>query len=123
MDESSEIHDRTIMPSMEQPEGDAQMESSSVVKQAISVRKELQRRVAEKEDICRKLRMVKMYRAKNDLNALQELIDMWREACQSAIVRLYEKHPDPKPSLGDFISGCRLDKDLINFNDDEETFS
>ena len=59
----------------------------------------------------------------NDLDTLQGLIDKWREACQLAVSRLHEKHPDPRPSLGDFISSCRLDNDLLGFNEDEETFS
>lgn len=86
-------------------------------------REELQRQVAEKEEISRKMKLVKMYRSKNDLDTLQGLIDKWREACQAAILRLYEKHPDPKPSLGEFIDSCRLDKELVRFNEEEEEFT
>ncbi|XP_054766119.2 swi5-dependent recombination DNA repair protein 1 homolog [Lytechinus pictus] len=93
------------------------------IMEADRTRKELTRNVAEKEESCRKLKLVKMYRSKNDLETLQDLIDKWRDGCQTAILRLYDKHPEPRPSLGDFINSCRLDKDLIRFDEEEETFT
>eukprot|EP00057_Strongylocentrotus_purpuratus_P032048 XP_786489.1 PREDICTED: swi5-dependent recombination DNA repair protein 1 homolog [Strongylocentrotus purpuratus] len=104
-------------------ESDSKVSVEEKIIEADLNRKELTRQVAEKEETCRKLKLVKMYRSKNDLEALQNLIEKWREGCQTSILRLYKKHPEPKPSLGDFINSCRLDKDLIKFDEEEETFT
>ncbi|XP_059171616.1 swi5-dependent recombination DNA repair protein 1 homolog [Physella acuta] len=77
----------------------------------------------EKNEQLRKLKMVKMYREKNNLTDLQALIDKWREVSQKALGDLLDAHPEPKPSMTQLIDHLLIDHDLIQYNADEEGFS
>ncbi|XP_064631714.1 swi5-dependent recombination DNA repair protein 1 homolog [Lineus longissimus] len=79
-------------------------------------------RLNRKEELLRKLNMVKMYRAKNDLTELQVLIDKWRTVSQDALQELVDITNDPKPSLKELIDHLHLDYKFIGFNQEEETF-
>ncbi|XP_052227734.1 swi5-dependent recombination DNA repair protein 1 homolog isoform X2 [Dreissena polymorpha] len=86
---------------------------------------ELERQIAEKEESLRKLNMVKMYRAKNNLEDLQSLIDKWRGVSQQSVTDLHASMTDePRPSLTRLIDHLGIDHDLLKFrtDDDNESF-
>ncbi|KAL4231116.1 Swi five-dependent recombination repair protein Sfr1 [Mactra antiquata] len=80
--------------------------------------------LSAREEVLRKLKMVKMYRAKNNLTELQTLIDKWRDVSQQALQDFYEAMPEPKPSLTQLINHLCIDHQLIRFKseNDEENF-
>ncbi|KAH3841656.1 swi5-dependent recombination DNA repair protein 1 homolog [Dreissena polymorpha] len=86
---------------------------------------ELERQIAEKEELLRKLNMVKMYRAKNNLEDLQGLIDKWRGVSQQSLTDLHASMTDePRSSLTRLIDHLGIDHDLLKFrtDDDNESF-
>ncbi|KAK3885249.1 hypothetical protein Pcinc_010523 [Petrolisthes cinctipes] len=52
---------------------------------------ETRARLKEKEETVRKLRLVKMYRTKWEMQGLDTVTDQWLQACQEALVDLREK--------------------------------
>lgn len=79
--------------------------------------------IQEKEDSLRKLKLVKMYRKKNDLTQLQALIDKWRTVSQEAAERLLSKiQLDPQPTMGQLLSNLQVDKGLIHYSEEDEGF-
>lgn len=95
----------------------------SVSEETIS-RSLLSKELAEREEELRKLRLVKMYRSKNNLEELQSLIDKWREVSQQAIQDLHSAMPEPKPSLTELINHLGIDHQLLRFKstDEEDSF-
>ncbi|KAH9488514.1 Swi five-dependent recombination repair protein Sfr1 [Bulinus truncatus] len=86
-------------------------------------KKHLESILKEKSETLRKLKMVKMYREKNNLEELQVLINTWREVSQFALVDLHNLLPDPRPTLSELVSNMNIDTNLIQYNVDEECFS
>ncbi|BFZ02039.1 hypothetical protein BsWGS_05077 [Bradybaena similaris] len=76
-----------------------------------------------KEELLRKLKMVKMYREKNNLTELQKLIDIWRDVSQKALLDLHDLQPPPRPSLTELINHLQIDHDLIHYVAEDEMFS
>ncbi|RUS90031.1 hypothetical protein EGW08_002218 [Elysia chlorotica] len=76
----------------------------------------------EKLELLRKLKMVKMYREKNDLTMLQKLIDRWRSVSQAALTDLHCLHPEPRPALGDLIAHLQIDPGLVHYDAEEQDF-
>lgn len=59
----------------------------------------------------------------NDLTQLQSLIDKWRTVSQEAAERLLGKiHMDPQPTMGQLLSNLQVDKELIHYSEDDESF-
>ncbi|CAB3996346.1 Hypothetical predicted protein [Paramuricea clavata] len=86
-------------------------------------KKELESVLRKKEDTLRKLKLVKMYRAKNNLTDLEELIEKWRSICQQAAEDLYGKFNQANTlTMGKFLDGLRVKHDLIRYSEDEEAF-
>nr|XP_020456091.1 swi5-dependent recombination DNA repair protein 1 homolog [Monopterus albus] len=86
---------------------------------------QLRKEVKEKMETLRRLKMVKMYRSKNDLTQLQTLIDKWRSCAQAA---LYELQSDvhvegQKASLSELIDLFGLDDSILHFDRTEEDFT
>ncbi|KAM7385485.1 hypothetical protein PAMP_001567 [Pampus punctatissimus] len=91
----------------------------------VQKREQLSREVKDKTETLRRLRMVKMYRSKNDLTQLQTLIDKWRSCSQAA---LYELQSDVsvdgrKASLSELIDLFGLDDSILHFDRTEEDFT
>ncbi|KAG7219597.1 hypothetical protein INR49_018974 [Caranx melampygus] len=86
---------------------------------------QLRKEVKDKTEILRRLKMVKMYRSKNDLTQLQTLIDKWRSSAQAA---MYELQSDVlvegrKASLSELIDLFGLDDGILHFDRTEEDFT
>lgn len=86
---------------------------------------QLRKEVKDKTEILRRLKMVKMYRSKNDLTQLQTLIDKWRSSAQAA---LYELQSDVlveggKANLSELIDLFGLDDGILHFDRTEEDFT
>lgn len=86
-------------------------------------KRELIKIIQTREESLRKLKLVKMYRNKNDLTQLQSLIDKWRTVSQEAAERLLGKiHMDPQPTMEQLLSNLQVDKELIHYSEDDESF-
>lgn len=84
----------------------------------------LKAEVKERTETLRRLRMVKMYRSKNDLTQLRRLIDKWRSCCQSALYELQTDLPvdGRKASLAQLIDLFGLEDSILHFDRTEEDF-
>ncbi|KAM5142180.1 swi5-dependent recombination DNA repair protein 1 homolog isoform 1-T2 [Mantella aurantiaca] len=87
-------------------------------------KKRLLKRVNEKEDIIRRLNMVKLYRSKNNLNELQSLIEKWRKGSQLLLHELQTAltTENKKISLTTLIESYGLDEKLLCYSRTEEDF-
>ncbi|XP_028416476.1 swi5-dependent recombination DNA repair protein 1 homolog [Dendronephthya gigantea] len=85
--------------------------------------KELEKILKDKEELLRKLKLVKMYRAKNNLNDLEELIKKWRSISQQAAQDLFKKfNQEHSLTMGEFLNGLGVKFDLIQYSEDEDAF-
>ncbi|XP_066931393.1 swi5-dependent recombination DNA repair protein 1 homolog [Clytia hemisphaerica] len=82
----------------------------------------LKKQVEEKEEMIRKLKMVKMYRNKHNLEELDNLIHKWRDVAQEASQQLYDAFNEPKPEMGEFLNQLHIQHDMIGFDADTECF-
>ncbi|XP_005096443.1 swi5-dependent recombination DNA repair protein 1 homolog [Aplysia californica] len=96
---------------------------SEDMEELLAVKKTLQSDLLKQEECLRKLKMVKMYREKNNLTELQKLIDTWRDVSQRALTDLLELQPPPQPHMSDLISHLQIDPEFIGYNKEEEGFS
>lgn len=80
--------------------------------------------IEEKEEILRRLKMVKLYRSKNDLTELQSLIEKWRKGSQLLLYELQTAltTENKKISLTHLIESYGLDEKLLHYNRTEEDF-
>lgn len=95
----------------------------SVVEETFAEKERLLKEVSEQEEVLRKLKMVKMYRTKNNLTQLESLIEKWRDVAQQGFRDLHEALPEPKPSLTELLQHLGVDFNLVKFDQVEETFS
>ncbi|XP_030012524.1 swi5-dependent recombination DNA repair protein 1 homolog [Sphaeramia orbicularis] len=88
-------------------------------------RDQLRREVKAKMETLRRLKMVKMYRSKNDLTQLQTLINKWRGCAQSALYELQSQVPieGRKASLSELIDLFGLDDGILHFDRSEDEFT
>lgn len=82
------------------------------------------KQIHEKEDLLRRLKLVKMYRSKNDLSQLQLLIEKWRSCSQQLLYELQSamSEENKKLSLTQLIDHYGLDDKLLHYNRNEEEF-
>ncbi|XP_077114637.1 swi5-dependent recombination DNA repair protein 1 homolog [Ranitomeya variabilis] len=87
-------------------------------------KKRLQKQVQEKEEHLRRLKMVKLYRSKNNLTELQTLIDKWRESSQLLLSEIQKALSAENKQIGltQLIENCGLDEKLLRYNRAEEDF-
>ncbi|XP_071986581.1 swi5-dependent recombination DNA repair protein 1 homolog [Engystomops pustulosus] len=87
-------------------------------------KKKLLKQIQEKEEHLRRLKMVKLYRSKNNLTELQSLIDKWRESSQLILYEIQRalSAENKKISLTQLIESCGLDEKLLRYNKAEEDF-
>ncbi|XP_022238995.1 swi5-dependent recombination DNA repair protein 1 homolog [Limulus polyphemus] len=83
---------------------------------------ELQGQIAKKEDILRKLKMVKVYRLKNDPATFEQLIVKWRRITQEAVQDLHQRMPEPRPLITDLINHLQIDHKLLGYVAEDMTF-
>ncbi|XP_029304972.1 swi5-dependent recombination DNA repair protein 1 homolog [Cottoperca gobio] len=88
-------------------------------------RDQLKKEVKDKMDTLRRLKMVQMYRSKNDLTQLQILIDKWRSCSQDALYELQSDVPidGRKANLSRLIDLFGLEDGILHFDRTEEDFT
>ncbi|XP_034754530.1 swi5-dependent recombination DNA repair protein 1 homolog [Etheostoma cragini] len=88
-------------------------------------RDQLRKEVKDKMETLRRLKMVKMYRSKNNLAQLQTLVDKWRSCAQAALYELQSDVPvdGGKASLSGLIDLFGLDDGILHFDRTEEDFT
>uniref|UniRef100_A0A1A8EVE5 Swi5-dependent recombination DNA repair protein 1 homolog n=1 Tax=Nothobranchius korthausae TaxID=1143690 RepID=A0A1A8EVE5_9TELE len=89
------------------------------------VAQQLRKEVKEKTETLRRLKMVQMYRSKNDLTQLQTLIDKWRSGAQAALYELQSEVPvdGRKTNLSELMDLFRLEDSILHFDRTEEDFT
>ncbi|KAM9847413.1 swi5-dependent recombination DNA repair protein 1 homolog [Aulostomus maculatus] len=94
-------------------------------KEVAQKRDTLSKEVKDKMETLRRLKMVKMYRSKNDLAQLQTLIDKWRSCAQAALLELQSDfHIDGRTaSLSELMDLFSLDDRILHFDRTEEDFT
>uniref|UniRef100_UPI0037E70EC1 swi5-dependent recombination DNA repair protein 1 homolog n=1 Tax=Semicossyphus pulcher TaxID=241346 RepID=UPI0037E70EC1 len=99
--------------------------TSPVSKDFAQQRDQLRKEVKDKMETLRRLKMVQMYRSKNDLTQLQTLIDKWRSCAQAALYELQTEVPidGQKASLSELIDLFGLDDGILHFDRTEEDFT
>lgn len=100
-----------------------QDETSSCVELLLAEKKSLEAQLTRKRETLRKLRMVKTYHGKNDLQNLSQLTTQWREVAQEAAEVLlgYNTH-QPCPSMAQLLEHFHIDPELIHYSIQDETF-
>lgn len=84
----------------------------------------LMKQVQDKEELLRRLKLVKMYRSKNNLSQLELLISKWRNCSQLLLYELQSVMSEEKKiSLTQLIDHYGLDDTLLHFNRSEEEFA
>uniref|UniRef100_A0A8C5NG40 Swi5-dependent recombination DNA repair protein 1 homolog n=1 Tax=Gouania willdenowi TaxID=441366 RepID=A0A8C5NG40_GOUWI len=85
----------------------------------------LRREVKDRTEKLRRLKMVKMYRSKNDLKQLQTLVDKWRTCAQAALVELQlEVLIDGRQAhLSELMDHFGLDDNILHFDRTREDFT
>lgn len=79
--------------------------------------------LTKKKETLRKLKMVKTYRSKNDLQNLSQLTRQWREVSQEAAeVLLGYSTRQPQPSMVQLLEHFHIDLDLIHYSQQDEAF-
>ncbi|XP_074532555.1 swi5-dependent recombination DNA repair protein 1 homolog [Halichoeres trimaculatus] len=88
-------------------------------------RDRLKKEVKDKTETLRRLKMVQMYRSKNDLTQLQTLVDKWRSCAQAALYELQSELPieGRKASLSELIDLFGLEDGILHFDRTEEDFT
>lgn len=87
-------------------------------------KRKLMKKVQEKEELLRRLKMVKTYRSKNDLTELKSLIEKWRSSSQQLLYELQSalSTEGQKLSLSQLIDSCGIEDSLLHYNRAEEDF-
>ncbi|XP_034352828.1 swi5-dependent recombination DNA repair protein 1 homolog [Arvicanthis niloticus] len=100
---------------------------TKTTKQSLKEEKaKLTRQVQEKEDLLRRLKLVKMYRIKNDVTELEDLIKKWRKCGQRLLRELQSimsEDEDEKLTLTELIDYYGIDDKLLHYNRHEEEFT
>eukprot|EP00795_Rhopilema_esculentum_P005919 gene5919-11261_t len=85
-------------------------------------KKTLEKEIKTKEEKLRKLKMAELYRRKDDLSNLDELILKWRQASQEILIDLQNALPESKPPIQDLLQTFKIEAKLIGYNETEECF-
>lgn len=83
----------------------------------------LEAKLREREETLRKLRMVKMYQVKNNLQDLSALTAKWRNVAQEAAESLLESSThEPRPTMSQMLNYLHIDHELIHYSSQDEAF-
>jgi len=88
---------------------------------------EVNKRIRAKEDLVRKLKMVKLHRTKHNSAELDKLINEWLRASQEALDDLLEKlqesSSDPKEiSMPVLLKHMNIEPESVGYSIEDETF-
>ncbi|XP_072292322.1 swi5-dependent recombination DNA repair protein 1 homolog [Eucyclogobius newberryi] len=85
----------------------------------------LRREVKDKTETLRRLKMVQMYRSKNNLAQLQSLIDKWRSCAQAALCELQSEVTihGKKATLSELMDLFGLEDNILHFDRTEDDFT
>nr|XP_056706168.1 swi5-dependent recombination DNA repair protein 1 homolog [Euleptes europaea] len=85
----------------------------------------LVKQIQEKEELLRRLKLVKMYRSKNNPTELQSLIAKWRGSSQTILYELQSalSTDGKKLSITELIDNFGLDDQLLHYIRTEEDFT
>jgi len=83
----------------------------------------LQQMIVEKQEILRKLNLVKLHRNKNDLTTLSSLTAKWLSVSRRALVELWQLSPEPRPPMAQLIAHLQLDPQMIGFSAATDSFT
>nr|XP_048294936.1 swi5-dependent recombination DNA repair protein 1 homolog [Myodes glareolus] len=85
----------------------------------------LTKQVQEKEELLRRLKLVKMYRIKNNVAELEMLIKKWRRCSQRLLYELQSvmSEDDEKLSITELIDYYGVDETVVHYNRSEEEFT
>uniref|UniRef100_A0A8C8RCL3 Swi5-dependent recombination DNA repair protein 1 homolog n=1 Tax=Pelusios castaneus TaxID=367368 RepID=A0A8C8RCL3_9SAUR len=94
-------------------------------KELLEEKLRLLKQVQEKEELLRRLKMVKMYRSKNNPSELQSLITKWRYSTQLMLYELQSalSTDGKKLSLTLLIDNFGLEDKLLHYSRTEEDFT
>ena len=80
-------------------------------------------KLKEREEKLRKLKLVKMYRTKNDLRELEKLTSKWRDVAQEAAEQLLGNSThEPRPTMAQMLDYLHIDHELIRYSAQDESF-
>ncbi|XP_014670391.1 PREDICTED: swi5-dependent recombination DNA repair protein 1 homolog [Priapulus caudatus] len=82
----------------------------------------LQEELVIKEDKLRKLQMVELYKSKNDLVRLEELINKWRGASQQILEALHGYTSEPRPTISQLLDHLQIPASVVMFNPEDQCF-
>ncbi|XP_078421123.1 swi5-dependent recombination DNA repair protein 1 homolog isoform X1 [Cetorhinus maximus] len=115
------------MRNIQTPATSPRLDCLSVIpeqQQLLEEKERLQREVRKKEELLRRLKMVQMYRAKNNLAELGSLIEKWRKSSQTLLYELQVAlSTDSKPTLTQLIDSLAVEDKLLRYNRLEEDFT
>ncbi|KAM6956300.1 swi5-dependent recombination DNA repair protein 1 homolog [Aplochiton taeniatus] len=116
---ASEINVRKRVPG---PTTETALSTST---ELLQLRDQLRKEVKERTETQRRLKLVKMYRSKNDLKQLKSLITKWRSSSQAALYELQTELPvdGQKASLSQLMDLFGLDDRLLHYDRSEEDFT
>ncbi|ESO06731.1 hypothetical protein HELRODRAFT_184679 [Helobdella robusta] len=83
---------------------------------------DLKKELNQKEEMLRKLKLVKMYRDKKDFKNLPDLTEKWKNCCQKALQDLHMLLPDPRPSMLQLLQNLQIEPLLLGYNVEEDSF-
>ncbi|XP_013857748.1 swi5-dependent recombination DNA repair protein 1 homolog [Austrofundulus limnaeus] len=86
---------------------------------------QLRKEIKAKTETLRRLKMVQMYRSKNDLNQLQILINKWRSCAQAALYELQSgvSIDGRKANLSELMDLFGLGDSILHFDRCEDDFT
>ncbi|XP_051002711.1 swi5-dependent recombination DNA repair protein 1 homolog [Acomys russatus] len=105
------------------------LQNDSVNEKTKSLKEEkakLVKQVQEKEDLLRRLKLVKMYRIKNNMCELEMLIKKWRKCSQQLLYELQavmSEDEDEKLSITELIDYYGIDEKVVHYDRTEEEFT
>ncbi|KAI9554080.1 hypothetical protein GHT06_019352 [Daphnia sinensis] len=88
----------------------------------------LSKRIEEKEELLRKLKMIKLHRMKHSTNQLESLIKEWTGICQQALQDLQQKLADQgsdSAAIGilELLRHLNIEPELVGYSIEDEAFT
>nr|XP_033796125.1 swi5-dependent recombination DNA repair protein 1 homolog isoform X2 [Geotrypetes seraphini] len=114
----------TLGASLQSSTQTVSLDANLNLQELLEEKKKLIQQVQAKEELVRRLKMVKMYRSKNDLTELQSLTEKWRRCSQQVLYELQSalSTDGKKLSLTHLIDSFGLEDNLLHYNRAEEDF-
>lgn len=121
--EGSESVQQSEKLTLNSSESESSHSGDNTVQALETEKRDLEVKLKEGEEKLRKLKMVKMYRTKNNLQELATLTAKWREVAQEAAETLLARSThQPRPSMAQMLDYLHIDHQLIQYSDQDESF-